>query len=83
MPLFMATPNKVNGLTPDGVSGAHTMDPATEEKHGVKYLRYWFNEKTGRIYCLVEAPSAEAAEAVHREAHGLLPDEIVQLTEGH
>lgn len=83
MPLFMDTHNKVDGLTPDAVASAHTMDLATEEKHGVKYLQYWFNEKTGRVYCLVEAPSAEAAGAVHREAHGLLADEIVQVTEGH
>ncbi len=51
-------------------------------KHSVQYLKYWFNEQTGRVYCLVDAPSKEAAEAVHREAHGLLADEITEVEEG-
>jgi hypothetical protein len=59
------------------------MDLAVQEKHHVKYLRYWFNEGTGRVHCLVDAPSAEAAQQVHREAHGLLADEIVEVSEGH
>jgi hypothetical protein len=53
-----------------------------QEKYEVTYLRYWFNEDTGRVYCLVEAPSAEAATAVHREAHGLLADSLVEVREG-
>jgi hypothetical protein len=55
---------------------------ACQHKHGVKYLRYWFDEGTGKVFCLVEAPSKEAAEAVHREAHGSLADEIVEVKEG-
>lgn len=47
------------------------------------YHRYWFNEETGKVFCLFEAPSAEAGEHVHREAHGLLADEIVEVEEGH
>jgi hypothetical protein len=58
------------------------MDLATQEKHGVNYLRYWFNEDSGRIHCLIEAPSAQAAEQVHREAHGLVADQIVEVREG-
>jgi hypothetical protein len=58
------------------------MDLATQEKHGANYLRYWFNEGTGRVYCLVDAPSKEAAEAVHREAHGLVADHLVEVVEG-
>ncbi len=81
MPLFIDTHNNVDGLTAEAVAGARKMDRAVQEKHGVTYLRYWFNESTGRMYCLVEAPSAEAARHVHREAHGLLADEIVQVNE--
>ena len=51
-------------------------------KYGVTYVRYWFDEATGRVYCLVEAPSPELAEQVHREAHGLVADEIVPVQEG-
>jgi hypothetical protein len=48
----------------------------------VHYIRYWYDEGTGKVFCLVEAPSKEAAEAVHREAHGLVADEIIEVKEG-
>ncbi len=81
-PLFMDTHGKIEGLSAAAVANAHKMDLAVQEQHGVQYLQYWFNEDSGRVYCLVEAPSAEAAEAVHRAAHGLLADEIVEVTAG-
>ena len=76
MPLYMDIHKGVEGLTADAVAGAHEKDLEVQEKHGVKYLKYWFNEDDGSIFCLCEAPNKEAAEAVHREAHGLLADEI-------
>jgi hypothetical protein len=82
MPLFIDTHEKIDGLTPEAVAGAHAMDLATQDKYGANFLRYWFNESTGRVYCLVDAPSAQAAEQVHKEAHGLVADEIVQVSEG-
>jgi hypothetical protein len=57
-------------------------DIKTQEKFGVEYIRYWVNERSGRIFCLVEAPNAEAANAVHREAHGLVADAIFEVQEG-
>jgi hypothetical protein len=82
MPLYLDVHHKIEGLTGDGVKGAHQKDLQVQAKHGVKYLRYWFDEGTGKVFCLVEAPSKEAAEAVHREAHGLLADEIIEVKEG-
>ena len=82
MPLFMDEHNNVEGLTAEAVAGAHQKDLEVQGTRGVKYLRYWFNEQSGKVYCLVEAPSKEAAEAVHREAHGLVADEIVEVQEG-
>jgi len=82
MPLFMDIHNRVDGLTKDAVEHAHEADLKTQEKHGVKYLRYWFDEGTGKVFCLVDAPSKEAAAAVHREAHGLVADDLIQVTEG-
>lgn len=82
MPLFMDTHEKVEGLTAEAVAGAHAMDLATQEKYGANFLRYWFNEGTGRVYCLIDAPTAEAANQVHKDAHGLVADEIVQVSEG-
>ncbi len=82
MPLFMDTHHRVEGLTAEAVAGAHQADLKTQEKYGVKYLRYWFDEDSGKVFCLVEAPNKEAAIAVHREAHGLVADEITEVHEG-
>jgi hypothetical protein len=82
MPLFMDVHHKVEGLTADAVAGAHKKDLEVQSKHGVNYVQYWFNEQTGKVYCLVEAPSKEAAEQVHREAHGLVADEIEEVQAG-
>ena len=82
MPLFMDTHSHIEGLTADAVAQAHAADLTTQAKYGVKYLRYWFDEANGKVFCLIEAPNKEAAIAVHREAHGLLADEIVEVKEG-
>ena len=82
MPLYMDVHHHVEGLTAEAVEGAHQRDLEVQEKYGVKYLKYWFDEATGKVFCLVEAPSKEAAEAVHREAHGLVADEITEVQEG-
>jgi uncharacterized protein DUF4242 len=82
MPLYLDTHHKIPGLTGDGVRDAHQKDLAVQHKHGVQYLRYWYDEGAGKVFCLVQAPSKEAAAAVHREAHGLLADEIIEVKEG-
>ena len=82
MPLYMDYHKKVDGLTADAVAGAHARDLEVQDKHNVRYLKYWFDEGSGKVFCLVDAPNAEAAEAVHREAHGLVADEITEVSEG-
>jgi hypothetical protein len=82
MPTYLDTHRHVPGLTAAAVADAHAKDMEVGPKYGVTYVRYWFDEATGRVYCLVEAPSPELAEQVHREAHGLLADEIVAVVEG-
>lgn len=82
MPLYLDTHNKIPGLTSEAVAQAHAADLAAQGKYGASYMRYWYDEATGKVFCLVEAPSAEAAIAVHREAHGLLADSIVEVKEG-
>jgi hypothetical protein len=72
----------VEGLTGDAVAGAHEKDLQVQEQYGVTYLKYWYDERTGKVFCLVEAPSKEAAATVHREAHGLVADEIIEVKEG-
>lgn len=82
MPLYMDVHNKVDGLTAEAVGGAHKRDLEVQDKHGVKYLKYWFDEDSGKVFCLVDAPSKEAATAVHREAHGLEADDLTEVKEG-
>jgi hypothetical protein len=82
MPLFMDTHNHIPGLTADAIKKAHAKDLEVQSKYGVEYLKYWFDEGSGKAFCLVNAPNKEAAEAVHREAHGLVADSIVEVQEG-
>ncbi len=82
VPLFMDIHQKVEGLTPDAVAAAHQRDLAVQARYGVRFIRYWYDEKTGKVFCLSEAPDAASVASVHREAHGLLADEIVQVAEG-
>jgi len=82
MPLYMDIHHHIEGLTADAVAHAHQADLKTQQKYGAKYLRYWFDEGTGKVFCLIEAPNKEAAIAVHQEAHGLLADELIEVKEG-
>jgi hypothetical protein len=82
MPLYLDVHHKIDGLTADALSADHQRDLRVQNKYGVNYIRYWFDEGTGKVFCLVEAPSKEAAAAVHREAHGNVADEIIEVREG-
>ena len=83
MPLYLDVHHKIEGLTSQAIAGDHKRDLEVQGKYGVKYLRYWFDEGTGKVFCLCEAPSREAAAAVHREAHGSrVADEIIEVKEG-
>lgn len=83
MPLFMDIHKHVDGLSAAAVVEAHKKDLETQSKYGVKYLSYWYNEKDGTVFCLSDAPDKESAMRVHKEAHGLVADEIVEVKEGH
>lgn len=78
MTLYMDVHRNVNA-TPEEVEQAHLSDLEAQGKHGVTYLKYWMNPAAGTICCLVEGPSKEACIAVHREAHGLEPDQIIEV----
>ena len=79
MPLYMDLHKLEEGTTAEDLARAHLMDLEVQEKYGVKYLTYWFNEVAGKVFCLAEAPSVNAAVTVHREAHGLVADEIIEV----
>jgi hypothetical protein len=82
MPLYMDVHHISGGVSLEDVAHAHKQDLKTQGVHDVSYLRYWVDESQGTIFCLVEAPSPEAATTVHREAHGLVADEVFEVTEG-
>lgn len=81
MALFMDI-HTLDEVSLGDVAAAHAADLATQGSHGVHYLRYWVDEGQGKIFCLVDAETAEAANIVHREAHGLVADEIYPVVEG-
>lgn len=83
MPLFMDVHNGLpDGADAAGVAAAHQADLEAQSRHGVRYINYWLDIDAGKIFCLVDAPDAESAHAVHREAHGLVADEIYPVVEG-
>lgn len=81
MPMFIDVHTIEGGVSAADVASAHQADLAIQADHGVTYMRYWVDEEAGKIFCLVEAPDAEAAHRVHRDAHGLVADEIYLVSE--
>ncbi len=82
MPLYMDVHRTGGKVSADEVAKAHEADLRTQGKHGVDYKNYWVDEEQGLIFCLVEAPNPESANTVHREAHGLVADEIHEVVAG-
>src|SRR5437660_5477821 len=78
MPLYMDVHN-LQGATTIQIDQAHSADLAEQGKYGVKYLKYWFDEGKGKAFCLVDAPSPDAAQSVHRQAHGQLAEKIIEV----
>ena len=79
MPLYMDIHEVPGGVSAEDVAKAHAEDVKIEDKYGVHYHKYWVNEKAGKIFCLCHAPNAEAAIQVHREAHGMLADKLIEI----
>ncbi len=81
MPLYMDVHNLDGPVEAAEVAKAHEADLATQGQYGVEYKRYWIDENAGKIFCLVDAPDPDRANTVHREAHGLVADEIYEVSE--
>ena len=79
MPTYMDIHEIPGGVSADDVAKAHAQDINVQSKYGVSYHKYWVNEKAGKIFCLCHAPNAEAAKQVHREAHGLVAEKVIQV----
>ncbi|MEO5985115.1 MAG: DUF4242 domain-containing protein [Ferruginibacter sp.] len=64
------------------VEVAHKKDLATQEKYGVNFIKYWVDEEKGKVYCLSQAKSASSVKNTHKEAHGLIPSVVYEVTDG-
>lgn len=69
-------------VTVAAVADAHKKDLATQEKYGVHFIKYWVDEKGGNVYCLSSSPDTASIRLTHQDAHGLLPDDIFEVTDG-
>jgi hypothetical protein len=79
MPLFMDRHEVDDSITPFDIAQAHARDLEVQAKYGVDYITYWFDHRSGAGFCLVEGPSAEVVEAVHREAHGMVGNKVIEV----
>ena len=79
MPLYMDRHEIPDEAEPLDIATAHARDVEVQEKYGVDYITYWFDHQSGAGFCLVEGPSVDVVEAVHREAHGLLASKVIEV----
>jgi class 3 adenylate cyclase len=67
------------GATPEDVAQAHVQDVAIQDQYGVRYVTYWHDPQDEAVFCLAEGPDRDAVETVHREAHGLVANRIIEV----
>jgi class 3 adenylate cyclase len=79
MPLYMDIHSIPPETTWEDVAKAHYADTEIQNEYDVEYLKYWFNKDCGKLFCLVEAPNAEAARCVHEHAHGLVAEKLIEV----
>ena len=77
MPMFMDVHDNMGDATEEDMAAAHERDLQIQDKYGVRFLTYWFNGPGAAGYCLVDAPTLEDLKACHKEAHGLMPHNII------
>jgi hypothetical protein len=82
MPLYMDRHDLPDATAAD-IAEAHLRDREVQERFGVRFVTYWFEEEAGSAFCLVEAPDKEAVEAAHGAAHGMLPANVVEVDEAN
>lgn len=71
--------HELGQVTAEDLAKAHAADVKIQGQYGVEYLKYWVNESCGKAFCLVHAPSPEAASKVHREAHGQVAEKLIEV----
>lgn len=79
MPIFMDVHENLGEVTEADIKAAHQSDLAIQDEYGVQFLTFWFNSPDGQAFCLVDAPTKEAAIAVHKSSHGLVPHNMIEV----
>ena len=79
--LFMDV-HELDSVTAEAVADAHLKDLAVQDQFGVSFIRYWVDEENAKVYCLAEAPDAAAVSSAHARAHGLIPQQVHEVTDG-
>ena len=79
MPIFMDVHENLGEVTEQDIKAAHQSDLAIQDEYGVQFLTFWFNSPDGQAFCLVDAPTKEAAIAVHKSSHGLVPHNMIEV----
>ncbi len=78
MPIFMDR-HDIRDVTAEDIAAGHVQDLKIQSKYGVKFLTYWFDHQRGTAFCLADAPNRETVHQVHKDAHGLIPNEIIEV----
>jgi hypothetical protein len=68
MPLFMDVHSRIERLTGGPFGGAHHRDLAVQGDHGVQYLNYWYDEDSGKVFCLAAANAPLADDFAEKAA---------------
>jgi len=79
MPIYMDL-HILPGVTPKEVAEAHRHDVKVQDEFCCKAMTYWIDEGRGNVFCLIEAPDKDAVREMHRRAHGLVPNEIIEVS---
>jgi class 3 adenylate cyclase len=80
MPYYMDR-HDLAGVTAADIAAAHVMDLEAQDRYGVNYITYWFDPERQHAFCLANGPDREAVEAVHRESHGLVANQVIEVDE--
>ena len=82
MPRYIDIHRNLKGVTIKELAAAHEKDLEVQNKYGVKFLKYWLDEKAETAFCLSDAPNREAPSKAHGASHGLIPQETYEVLEG-
>ncbi|MEO5649212.1 MAG: nickel-binding protein [Ginsengibacter sp.] len=79
MPIYMDRHDVSETVTAENVAQIHQEDLKIQDQFGCRGLTYWFDDKRKTAFCLIEAPHAQAIQKMHNEAHGQVPNQVIEV----